>query len=301
MTSRYSLGLLGHPLGHSYSPLIHQTLLELTGLSGQYQLFDYTEAELQDGAISRLILSGVHGFNVTIPYKVLLHDKLSVLTPEAKRIGAVNTVFQVEVEQEITLIGHNTDASGFYKSLSPATQNILAGGHALVIGGGGSARAILSALCFEGTAPIQHVTLMMRSPEKGEALARRFQAWCDERHAPSTLEVLHPDAVDANILSQVDVLIHCTPLGMHPEPNALPLSLIQVEALNPQAHVVDLIYNPTETALMQAVKQRGCPVVQNGLGMLIHQAIEAFCTWTKLSPEPHWFTAVEARLLERLS
>ena len=94
----------------------------------------------------------------------------------------------------------------------------------------------------------------------------------------------------------MDVLVNCTPVGMHPDVNATPLSLLQIEALNPQAHVVDLIYNPSETVLMKLARTHGCPIVQNGLGMLIHQAIEAFCTWTKLPAQDGWYEAIEAHL-----
>jgi shikimate dehydrogenase len=296
VTSRYFLGLLGHPLGHSYSPLIHHTLLELAGLKGEYKCFDYTLKQLEEGAIASMLMSGVHGFNVTIPYKVLLHEKLPALTPAAKRVGAVNTVFRVDVDQEITLIGHNTDSTGFYKSLAPQTQEVLANGHAMVLGGGGSARAVLAAMIFEGKTPVQRITLVMRSPEKADALKTAFAEWIQDAHAQTTLEVIHPEALNDERLTSVDVLVNCTPVGMHPDVNATPLSLLQIEALNPQAHVVDLIYNPSETVLMKLARTHGCPIVQNGLGMLIHQAIEAFCTWTKLPAQDGWYEAIEAHL-----
>jgi shikimate dehydrogenase len=299
VTSRYFLGLLGHPLGHSYSPLIHHDLLELAGLKGEYKLFDYTLEQLETGAISSMLMSGVHGFNVTIPYKVLLHDKLPALTPAAKRVGAVNTVFRVDVDNEITLIGHNTDSTGFYKSLTPQTQETLEAGHAIVLGGGGSARAVLAAMIFEGKTPVQKITLVMRHPEKANDLKLAFSEWVKDAHTSTTLEVIHSDALDATRLASVDVLVNCTPVGMHPDVNATPLSLLQVEALNPNAHVVDLIYNPSETVLMKLARDHGCPVVQNGLGMLIHQAIEAFSTWTKLPAEAGWYESIEARLQKK--
>lgn len=301
MTSRYFLGLLGHPLSHSYSPLIHHTLLERVGLKGEYKLFDYTLGQLEAGAIASMLMSGVHGFNVTIPYKVLLHDKLPALTPAAKRVGAVNTVFRVDVDNEITLIGHNTDTTGFYKSLTPQTQEKLAQGHVMVLGGGGSARAVMVALVFEAKTPVQQITLVMRHPEKADDLKHAFVQWVKEAQASTTLEVIHPEALEAPKLASVDVLINCTPVGMHPNVNATPLTILQVEALNPTAHVVDLIYNPAETALMKLAHAHGCPVVQNGLGMLIHQAIEAFCTWTKLPAEPEWYDAIEERLKPHMS
>ncbi len=301
MTSRYFLGLLGHPLGHSYSPLIHHTLLELTGLKGEYKLFDYTLKQLEEGAIASMLMSGVHGFNVTIPYKVLLHEKLPALTPAAKRVGAVNTVFRVDVDQEISLIGHNTDSTGFYKSLATPTQEKLAGGHALVLGGGGAARAVLAAMIFEGKTPAHRITLVMRSPEKAEALKVAFSEWVQETNAFTTLDVISTEALDAKRLALVDVLVNCTPVGMHPDTNATPLSLRQMEALNPQAHVVDLIYNPAETLLMTLARTHGCPIVQNGLGMLIHQAIDAFSTWTKLPAQDGWYEAVAARLQNKFN
>ena len=140
----------------------------------------------------------------------------------------------------------------------------------------------------------------MRNPEKGQDLSRRFTEWVDERGCSSFLEIITPEALDTTLFSSVDIVVNCTPVGMHPETNATPLSLLQVEALNPDAHVVDLIYNPQESSLMKLAQAHGCPVVQNGLGMLIHQAIEAFCTWTKLPAEDTWYDEVEARLLRHL-
>jgi shikimate dehydrogenase len=298
VTSRYFLGLLGHPLGHSYSPMIHHTLLELTGLKGEYKLFDYTLKQLEEGAIASMLMSGVHGFNVTIPYKVLLHEKLQALTPAAKRVGAVNTVFRVDVDNEITLIGHNTDSTGFYKSLASQTQDVLAEGHAMVLGGGGSARAVLAAMIFESKTPAQHITLVMRDPEKAATLKMAFAEWVKETQISTRLDVISTEALDAEDLSSVNILVNCTPVGMHPNTNATPLSLRQIEALNPHAHVVDLIYNPSETVLMKLAHAHGCPIVKNGLGMLIYQAIEAFCTWTKLPAEEDWYNLIKVRLHE---
>lgn len=294
---RCKFGLLGHPLGHSLSPVIHQHLMRLCGLNGTYELLDRDLAALESGAISQFIMEGIQGFNVTIPYKVLMHNKLEALTPMARRVGAVNTVMIFDVENHITLIGHNTDATGFFKSLPAETTQRLANGHVLILGAGGAARAVLAALAFENTDSPAQVLLAVRSPEKAQALVTLWNGWREEAPRPlSELTLVNAASLTTAQLAGVDVLINTTPLGMHPHPNALPMPLTQLSLLSTQAHVVDLIYNPAETLLMQEARQHGCPVVINGLGMLVHQAIEAFCTWTKLPAEPHWASHIMREL-----
>jgi shikimate dehydrogenase len=290
-------GLLGHPLEHSLSPIIHHYLMELSGLKGTYQLLDRDLPALESGAISQFILEGIQGFNVTIPYKVLMHDKLEALTPMARRVGAVNTVMIFDVEDHITLIGHNTDATGFFKSLPKPTKQRLADGNVLILGAGGAARAVLAALAFENTDSPSEVLIALRHPEKANPLVELWESWRDE--VPKPLSALTPiafDALNESQLSSIDVVINTTPLGMHPHPNALPLPLTQLQMLPTQAHVIDLVYNPGETLLMKEAQRHGCPIVINGLGMLVHQAIEAFCSWTKLPPKPDWAKRVMAHL-----
>jgi len=289
-------GLLGHPLSHSLSPLIHETLIELYGTTGSYELFDLTLEELEEGAIGHLIMGGVNGLNVTIPYKVLMAEKLQVLTPEARRMGAVNTIMRMDVEQEISLIGHNTDGSGFFKSLPYDTKQVLRGGNVMMLGAGGAARAVLCSLLFENEAPPAWVTVVLRDVSKGTALLSLWSEWCGEAGVSVPMSLIAFDALRDEQLADTQVLINSTPVGMYPETNAMPLSLLQLEALNPEAHVHDLIYNPSETVLMREAKNHGCPVVQNGLGMLIFQGMEAFSAWTKLPLHPEWASIIREKL-----
>jgi shikimate dehydrogenase len=294
---RCKFGLLGHPLEHSLSPLIHHHLMELSGLSGTYELLDRDLPALESGAISQFIMEGIQGFNVTIPYKVLMYSKLKALTPMAKRVGAVNTVMIFDVEDHVTLIGHNTDATGFFKSLPKETRQRLADGKVLMLGAGGAARAVLAALAFENTDSPADVFMAMRNPEKSRPLVELWESWRTEAPKPlSTLTPLTLTELDEACLANIDVVINTTPLGMHPHPNALPLPLSQLQQLPQHTHVIDLIYNPGETLLMKEARNHGCPVVINGLGMLVHQAIEAFCSWTKLPPKPTWAKQVMERL-----
>jgi shikimate dehydrogenase len=290
-------GLLGYPLEHSHSPFIHQEIMKRVGLQGQYELLERSREALEAGAIAQFMMQGIQGFNVTIPYKVLMFEKLEALTPMAQRVGAVNTVMMFDVEDHITLVGHNTDATGFFRSLPPETRTALADGNVLILGGGGATRAVMAALAFENTDAPAAITLALRDATRGEDLLHRWNSWREE--APTPLGVAHCIALQdltPERLERVDVVINTTPVGMHPEPNALPLSLNQLHELPSQAHVIDLIYNPLETLFMREARQHGCTVVINGLGMLVHQAMEAFTSWTKLPLNPAWAAEIEEAL-----
>ena len=235
--------LLGEHLSHSLSVPIHEEICHKSGL-----LFDYHLREIPRERFAADIADILHsydGVNVTIPYKREIIPFLDDLSPEARAVGAVNTV----VREGGHLIGHNTDIAGFVVMLTQA--GIPAGVPCWVLGTGGASAAVTYALQQYGCGPIHPVS---RDPARGESYAALPEHFSG-------------------------VLINCTPVGMFPRTEDCPLPQAMLEILLPRATaILDLIYNPVETVLLRNARQRGIPAV-NGLTMLHAQAIEAERLW----------------------
>lgn len=255
-----SLGLTGFPLTHSRSPELHAGFLRAAGLTGTYRLYPAQADELP-GLLARLRTGELHGLNVTIPHKQAVVPLLDALTPAAHAIGAVNTLYW----QDEQLIGENTDAPGFWDSLPEAVRARKA--HALILGAGGSARAVAYALAANGW----HVTVTARRREQAESLCAGLQP-----HLPNTLDVLDWEE-RANPPNFPALLVNCTPFGMFPHLQESPLP--EDAALPQNAHIYDLIYNPEETRLLMRAAAQGL-THQNGWQMLVAQARRAFEQWT---------------------
>ena len=256
-------GVMGWPVGHSRSPIIHNHWIAEHGLRGAYVLLPVAPEKLE-GALRALPLLGFAGCNLTIPHKVAALSIVDRIDPVAARMGAINCVV---VEADGSLSGRNTDAFGYVQSLRDAQPDWQPGaGPALVLGAGGAARAVIAGLLDTG---VPSIRLTNRSPEKTHELVEVFGPqvtavkWT-ERHA----------ALDGAAL-----LVNTTNLGMQGQPD-LDLDL---SALSPQALVSDVIYVPLETQLMATAKQRGNATV-GGLGMLLNQARPAFEAWFGVMP-----------------
>ncbi len=256
-------GVMGWPVAHSRSPLIHNHWIAEHALRGAYVLLPVPPDHIAQ-ALRALPVLGFAGCNLTIPHKVAAMSVVDRVEPLAQRIGAANTIV---VESDGSLTGRNTDAFGFIQSLYDAQPTWQANaGSAMVIGAGGAARAVLVGLLDAG---VPEIRLTNRSPEKAQELAREFGAaiqpiaWA-ERH---------------DALAGVSLLVNTTNQGMHGEP-ALDLRL---DALPADALVSDIIYIPLETPLLAAARLRGNPTV-NGLGMLLNQARPAFQAWFGVQP-----------------
>lgn len=264
---KWQLGLIGYPLGHSFSPILHQTALDDVGLEGTYSLFSLSDPSQISGIIQRLRDGELDGINITIPYKQEVINHLDGLSAAARAIGAVNTIYH----QGEKLIGDNTDAPGFYQDLIGYLKSSeLNEKNALVLGSGGSAHAIVYALLSKGWT----VTVTARRMAQTQAMAQTF----DNSHVYTA----DWDSLNqAEFLKPYNLLVNTTPVGMFPEVEHNPIP----EGIEiPQGMVVyDLIYNPQETALMKMARQCGCQAV-NGLGMLVNQAALAFEVWTGLKP-----------------
>jgi shikimate dehydrogenase len=266
--------LIGWPAAHSRSPLIHHYWLRTLDIEGGYTI----EAVPPEGFaefVQHLSRHGFVGANVTIPHK---ERALELSQPDARAlsVGAANTLWYESGELRST----NTDIEGFINNLDACAPGWDAVSDALVLGAGGSARAVVFGLIERG---IKHVHLANRTIERARVLAARFGA------------EVHPvawDAIDA-LLPRKGLLVNTTSLGMHGQP-ALELDVVR---LPPHAIVADLVYVPLETPLLAAARARGLKTA-DGLGMLLHQAVRGFELWFGRRPEvtPELRALVEADL-----
>ena len=266
----YHLGLVGWPLGHSLSPRLHETALAAAGLPGEYRLYPVPPfpegqarlAELLD-QVRKGTAGAVHGLNVTIPHKQNVLSLLDELTPTAAAIGAANLIFM----KAGRLTGDNADAAGFLADVQRCGVATSAAGRqaALVLGAGGSTRAVVYALLHTGW----QVWIAARRVEQASALAASLQDTGPGLHVLP----LRPEAIDG----AYDLIVNTTPLGMFPAVDASPWPAGL--PFPPGAGVYDLVYNPSETLLVRQARAAGLRA-SNGLGMLVEQAATAFETWT---------------------
>ena len=268
-------GLLGWPVAHSRSPVIHNHWLAQFGIPGRYVLFPVPPERLGD-ALRGLAVLGLRGCNVTTPHKQAVMPLIDHVDEMARRIGAVNTVV---VQADGSLHGFNNDGNGFVQSVRDARPDWKpADGPVTVIGAGGAARAVVAALAAQGARDIRVVN---RTPERARQMAADY--------GPPVTAV--PWERRADVLDDVALLVNCTDRGMGDKP-ALDLSLAR---LAPRAIVGDLIYIPRETPLLADARARG-HVTVNGLGLLLNQARPAFQAWFGVMPEitPALLAAIEA-------
>ncbi len=257
-------GVMGWPVAHSRSPVIHNHWMAQYGLRGAYVLLP-VQPENFEAAIRGLPALGFAGCNVTIPHKVNAMKMMDFVDPVAKAMGAINTIV---VQPDGSLHGYNNDGFGYIQSLRDAQPDWRGdAGPALVLGAGGAARAIVLSLLNEG-AP--EVRLVNRTREKTQALADEF--------GPRVKVLDWAERNDA--MAGVALLVNTTNQGMHGQPELA----VSLAALPEQALVSDAIYIPLETALLKNARLRGNPVV-NGLGMLLNQARPAFKAWFGVMPE----------------
>lgn len=255
------VALLGDPVGHSRSPQMHNAAFASLNLDYCYVPFSVRPSALRL-AIRGLVALGFAGANVTIPHKERVIPYLDELSPEARLIGAVNTIHQ----REGRLVGHNTDARGFLRAFQEDTNVSVRGGQFLVLGAGGAARAVMVALALGGA---RAVTIANRSVPKARHLARRLRRLFSslDWSVVTSTSGLPPSRFFRGV-------IQTTPVGMKVnDPSPLPL-----EWLNRSLAVYDLVY-PGPTALLRAAEEVGARHA-GGLGMLVHQGALAFSIWT---------------------
>ncbi len=251
-------GIIGWPVEHSLSPVMHNAAFVALGLNWRYAAFAVPPQYLAD-AVRGLRALGLAGANVTIPHKEAVIPCLDVLSPAARAVGAVNTIC---VDGEY-LLGDNTDVHGFLAALDQADVP-LHGRRALILGAGGSARAAAYGLLLRGA----QVFIYGRTPARARRLADDMRAVVDGGKV---------EAVE-QAPAEVDLVVNCTPLGMWPHyegETPLPAEV----RLHPGMAVMDLVYRPLETALLRQARQAGARAV-SGLEMLVWQGAVAFQHWT---------------------
>jgi shikimate dehydrogenase len=255
-------GLMGWPVAHSLSPRLHGHWLRHHGIDGAYVPLAVRPERLGQ-ALHALPALGFRGCNLTIPHKEQALPIVDEVSPEAARIGAVNTVV---VREDGSLLGRNTDGYGFLASLHQDAPGLdLSAGPAVVLGAGGAARAVVAALADAGCPELR---ILNRTRGRAERLAAEIGGpirWC---------------AWDAGALAGAVLLVNTTSLGMVHQP---PLKLA-LDDLPRDSVVTDIVYVPLETGLLARARARGNPVV-DGLGMLLHQAVPGFEAWFGVRPE----------------
>jgi len=296
MTSHfYTLGLTGYPLTHSLSPILHATAFKAVGIEGEYKLipvvpdgqepsecgsnpYSHTLASLADDLRS----GRLDGLNITIPHKQAIIPFLDQLSPTALAVHAVNTL----VLRDGLLYGDNTDVPGFLRDLSrlnlnnllsPGVSNDFRDVHALILGAGGSARAVTYALALNGC----HVTISARHINQAYSLIDHLKSSLEGFPQPGWVR-LEKNELQSHINRiPVKLIVNTTPAGMvnNASASAWPEGL----SLPQDCVVYDLVYNPRETPLMLAARRSGLPTF-NGLGMLIEQAMLSFSIWTGIEP-----------------
>ena len=250
--------LLGSPVNHSLSPVIHNCAFRLLNINAVYLAFDVKDLK---EAVNGLKTLNVQGFNVTVPYKESIVPLLDDISDEAKTIGSVNTV----INQNGRWIGYNTDASGFSKTMEPY-RSVIQDQSVLILGSGGSARAVMYALLKDYNA--KEIFVYNRTRDRALKLIEAFNAIQSEvplRFVP-----------DPAIRDDTRLLINTTSVGLTARESLIPAGSFRQDML-----AYDLIYEPSETRFLQDARFAGATGI-NGLDMLIEQAAAAFTLWTGL-------------------
>ncbi|RLE61055.1 MAG: shikimate dehydrogenase [Thermoprotei archaeon] len=255
--------VIGDPIKHTLSPLMHNAAFEYLGLEFIYVAFR-VKADMLKKAVDGMRAFNIKGMNVTIPHKVRVMEYLDVIDEVAREIGAVNTI----VNDDGVLKGFNTDGEGALKALKegggdPKEKKIV------ILGAGGAARAVSYFIAREGPSDM---VIINRTVEKAVRLARCIseKIGLEVRAKRLTVQNLKDELEDA------EILINCTSVGMTPNINE---TLVPKGLLRGDMIVMDIVYNPVETRLLREAKERGCLTI-DGVGMLVYQGAIAFEMWT---------------------
>ena len=259
----YRVVLIGHPVAHSFSGGMQQAAFDALEIDARYELWDRRQVDLP-ATIAELRGDEFLGANVTIPHKEHVVPLVDRLTEDAQATGAVNVISR----EGDKLVGHNTDVPGFKSALSKLVGRQRMPRHAIVLGAGGAARAVVFALITEG---FQRIVIFNRHLHRGEALVRHFgrsAAHMDLRAMP-----WHESVLEAE-LAKTKLVVNATSLGLVPGETPIP-----AELLPPDLLVMDLVYNPPESQLLKDAVAARC-VAMNGEQMLLQQGARSFELWT---------------------
>lgn len=269
MSEAIRLGIFGWPVEHSKSPQMHEAAARALGLDLRYERFGVEPENLAD-AVMHAHENAIDGYNLTVPHKESILTLLDEVDSAARAIGAVNTV----TRESERYVGHNTDAAGFVRSLREAGEAV-EGARVVLVGAGGAARAAVVGLADAGA---ETIVVLSRRPEQAATLTHSL----GHRVGPS-LEAGGLDEAAARF-SDASLLVQATSatLGSNPGADEFAASL-PLGRLPADAAVVDMVYQPLQTAVLQRARDRGLRTI-DGLGMLLHQGAIAFEMWTGFSP-----------------
>lgn len=269
-TNTKLIGLVGHPIKQSYSPFIHNIAAQFKSVDYIYLPFDVVADNLEI-ALKGVVALGISGLNITIPHKEKIIKYLDELSEEAAMIGAVNTI----VNEHGKLKGYNTDKNGILESLTEF-KDLITGSKVCVIGAGGGARAVIYTL-IRYFKPEQ-ITIINRTIQSADTLQNYFSEKMRFDNF-KTSDLFPPDLIET--FNSSSLIVNSTPVGMFPDVDDSPTNLS--ESFHKDQLVFDMIYNPTETKLLNLAKQQGAATL-GGLKMLVHQAAKSFELWTGEEP-----------------
>lgn len=269
------VGLIGHPVEHSFSPPMHNAAFKKLGMDYVYTAFDVDPNNLKE-AIDGARALNIKGFNVTIPYKIEVMKYLAEIDEIASLIGAVNTIDFKDLK------GYNTDGIGAIKAIGEVTN--VKNKNVIIAGAGGASRAISFYLAKYGA---DSLTILNRNVDKAQGLA-------SDVLSSGLIDSVESNSIDSMDLTDADILINTTPVGMHPNVDDTPIAL--ASDMHEDLVVFDAVYNPNETGLLkEAIKIGAKPVY--GIKMLLYQGAESFEIWTgKKAP----IDAMEEALIKTL-
>lgn len=262
------LGVIGHPIAHSLSPVMHNAALAELGLDFVYLPFPIAPENLS-AALDGFAAIGLRGFSVTIPHKQAIMPLLTEISAVAQAVGAVNTVCRIEQGW----YGTNTDVEGF---LAPLRQQNWSQATAVILGNGGAARAVVAGCAQLGC---QQIHVVGRSPDKLQAFSASWQ------RSPLGVKLsVHGWNELTDLLPQAALLVNTTPIGMHPNEQASPLNSAEMSHLSSGTIAYDLIYTPRPTLFLQQAEHQGAKPI-DGLEMLVQQGAAALQLWLQ-QPAP---------------
>ncbi|MBW4634026.1 MAG: shikimate dehydrogenase [Iphinoe sp. HA4291-MV1] len=266
------LGVIGYPVEHSLSPVMHNAAIAHLGLDYVYVPFPIEPQNLEV-AIQGFATIGVVGFNITIPHKKSILSLLSEILPIAKAVGAVNTVSR----QDNKWIGTNTDIEGFLAPLRTTYNQDWSQTTAVILGNGGAARAVVAGCAELGC---DKIFVVGRNAQKLEEFRK---SWDNSQQ----LQNLHVHTWDflPNLIPQANLLVNTTPIGMYPKLEESPLSVEEMANLPAVAIAYDLIYTPNPTKFLKQAQQVGVIVI-DGLEMLVQQGAAALKIWSQQDTVP---------------
>lgn len=272
--------LIGYPLGHTFSPIIHNVAFKHYGIHAEYGILEIKESVFEN-RINTIKNEAWSGFNVTIPYKQRIIPFLDELDPIAAKIGAVNTI---QILANGTWKGYNTDYIGFIKPIQSWLDTI---DICLFIGAGGAAQAVgFSMLEFSF---IKKIVVIDPIKKNAETLIKKL-----ESHAVKEYEIIDFNLID-HISGRFDLIINMSPVGMGSLKNQSPLSVKNIS--HKRTIVYDLIYNPARTLFLKEAEELGLQAI-NGLSMLIGQAEASFKIWTGKRFDDGIYAQLKSKLVE---